>query len=261
MEFPGQERTAGDCCKFGTIGVYRIDRTPTIGERYSVDIAYGDCPWWWRVRGSRWNGGRFQGRTAVRISTGGICFTNRPGVGREIGLLRARGGSGDGASTICCPRAAAVNRSISGLNATHVAVASAGEKVAVGSTTAFSALDPVHDTITMAPITPSTSTSNCGRIESNGYRFRSKYFLERCTCVTTWRHYIRVYPRVHRSARTLTRGCGQAFFDSKSSEMSIARGEWVSAPTEIISTPLFATSATFSSVIPPDASTVDPAPI
>ena len=165
------------------------------------------------------------------------------------------------ASTICCPRAAAVNRSISGLNATHVAVASAGEKVAVGSTTAFSALDPVHDTIAMAPITPSTSTSNCGRIESNGYRFRSKYFLERCTCVTTWRHYIRVYPRVHRSARTLTRGCGQAFFDSKSSEMSIARGEWVSAPTEIISTPLSATSATFSSVIPPDASTVDPAPI
>ena len=129
------------------------------------------------------------------------------------------------------------------------------------SPTAFSALDPVHDTITMAPITPSTSTSNCGRIESNGYRFRSKYFLERCTCVTTWRHYLRVYPRVHRSARTLTRGCGQAFFDSKSSEISIARGEWVSAPTEIISTPLFATSATFSSVIPPDASTVDPAPI
>ncbi len=106
-----------------------------------------------------------------------------------------------------------------------------------------------------------TEFSTIRNDESNGYRFRSKYFLERCTCVTTWRHYLRVYPRVHRSARTLTRGCGQAFFDSKSSEMSIARGEWVSAPTEIISTPLFATSATFSSVIPPDASTVDPAPI
>lgn len=257
MEFPGQERTAGDCCKFGTIGVYRIDRTPTIGERYSVDIAYGDCPWWWRVRGSRWNGGRFQGRTAVRISTGGICFTNRPGVGREIGLLRARGGSGDGGLYYLLS-------ACRGGQPVHLRPKRYPRRGRVGgreSPTAFSALDPVHDTITMAPITPGTSTSNFGRIESNGYRFRSKYFLERCTCVTTWRHYLRVYPRVHRSARTLTRGCGQAFFDSKSSEMSIARGEWVSAPTEIISTPLFATSATFSSVIPPDASTVDPAPI
>jgi len=74
--------------------------------------------------------------------------------------------------TICCSRAAATIWSISGSNATHVAVASAGENVAVGSTCTFPALDPVHDTIAMAPRAPSATITSWGRNESNVYRFK-----------------------------------------------------------------------------------------
>ena len=65
----------------------------------------------------------FESPLAVSASLTGLASVARSGCSAP-GVAAAMV-----ASTICCPRAAAVNRSISGLNATHVAVASADEKV------------------------------------------------------------------------------------------------------------------------------------